>query len=97
MTNTQTNNQPRNQNKDFSSIKSRLAKSIHDTLYRNCNPPPDSIVIPYDSVQPEPEAGWARSTVVYVVYCPKKKTHVVNIRFQYDKFGKFLSHTQEYV
>jgi hypothetical protein len=84
--------------KDFNTIKSRLTRSLNDTLMGDCNPPPDELHIPYGSVVPDEEApGWAFARVIYVVYCPKKKTHTVDLRFQYDKFGKFILSSMQYV
>jgi len=84
--------------RDFGSIKTRLVKSMYETLRQDCNPPPDDLIIPIDTVRPDGDLdGWATAMVIYVMYMPKKKTHTVNIRFQYDKFGKFILSTMEYV
>lgn len=82
----------------FSQIKSRLARSLEDTLRRDCNPPPDDLSIPYHSIVEDRETpGFARATVTYIVFCPTKKLHTVNIRFKYDKFGKFILDSMHYV
>jgi hypothetical protein len=84
--------------KDFSSIKSILAKSLFDTLLSDCNPPPDRLDIPVGSIrQDEQSPGWAFATVTYVVFCPGKKVHTVRIRYQYTPEGKFLLGTMSYV
>ena len=84
--------------KDFGAIKSRVVKSLYETLYRDCNPPPDDLIIPSDTVRADKDKdGWATALVIYVMYMPNKKTHAVNIRFQYDNFGRFILSSMEYV
>lgn len=84
--------------KDFQSIKSRLVKSITDTLYRDCQPPPHKLIVPhYAVVEDFDNPGMAFAEVFYVVYCPTEKTHKVNITFKYDRHGKFLLDTMKYV
>jgi hypothetical protein len=83
--------------KDFNSIKPRLLKSLNDTLFRDCQPPPDKLIIPHYSVQPADEPGWAYAKVIYVVYCPTEKVHSVDITFRYDRHCKFLLDTMQYV
>jgi hypothetical protein len=79
-------------------VKSRLAKSVHETLWRDCNPPPDELHIPYHLIVEDRKNPWsAFATVTYIVFCPTKKTHTVDIHFKYDKFGKFLLETMKYV
>jgi hypothetical protein len=84
--------------KQFEDIKSRLARSLKETLFNECSPPPDELHIPYASVSPDrEEPNTATATVTYVVRCPGEKKHTVHIRFKYDKEGKFLRDTMEYV
>lgn len=84
--------------KDFNQYKSRLAKSLHETLLRDCDPPPDELHIPYNLIVEDKEELWyAFAKVTYIVFCPTKKVHTVTIRFQYDKFGKFMLETMRYV
>jgi hypothetical protein len=84
--------------KDFGAIKSRVVKSLYETLHRDCNPPPDDLIIFSDSVKADKDKdGWATAQVIYVMYMPSKKTHSVNIRFQYDNFGRFILSSMEYV
>lgn len=93
-TTTATENSPRG----FSQIKSRLARSLEDTLRRDCNPPPDDLSIPYHQItEDKKNPGHAFALVTYIVFCPTKKVHTVNIHFKYDKFGKFILDSMRYV
>jgi hypothetical protein len=83
--------------KDFNSIKMRLAKSIHSALFRECDPPPDELIIPYAPLVCGDEPGVAYAQVIYKVFCPREKLHTINIKFQYDKFGNFMMDTMTYV
>jgi hypothetical protein len=83
--------------KDFKAIKPVLLKSLNDTLYRACSPPPDKLIIPEYRLLPGDEPGQATAEVLYVIKHPTEKTHSVNISFCYDRRGKFLEHTMNYV
>jgi len=97
LTNTQTSTQA-STTRDFNQVKSRLAKSLNDVLYRDCNPPPADLVIPYHLLVEDRKRFWhAFAEVTYIVFCPTKKVHTVKIHFKYDKFGKFLLNTMRYV
>jgi hypothetical protein len=84
--------------RDFNSLKPRVVKSLYDTLYRDCLPPPHKLIIPpYAVVEDRDNPGTAFAKVIYVVYCPNEKTHTVNITYKYDRHGKFLLDTMQYV
>ena len=86
-------------NKAFEDIKSRLARSLKETLRDDCDPPPDEIHIPYHKIlaDEDGEENTATATVTYIVFCPKEKRHTVYIKFKYDRAGKFLKDTMTYV
>jgi len=83
----------------FDQIKSVMARSLYNTLYRENNPPPDELRIPYAAIHPVPdEEDTATARVTYVVNCPGRKVHTVNIKFKYENpSGKFLRSTMTYV
>jgi hypothetical protein len=84
--------------KNFEDIKSKLARSLKETLYNECSPPPNELHIPYGSVVEDKEEPYtALAVVTYIVRCPGEKKHTVHIKFKYDKEGKFLRDTMEYV
>lgn len=91
-------------NKDFEGIKSKLARSLKDTLSRDVTTPPGErhihceVHIPYHQIIPDEDAiNTATACVLYVVNCPSEKRHTVRIKFQHDQFGKFLLETMTYV
>ncbi len=84
--------------KNFQSIKARLVKSLTETLYRECSPPPHRLIIPhYTVIEDDDNPGMAFAEVIYVTYCPDEKSHKVHITFKYDRHGKFLLDTMRYV
>jgi hypothetical protein len=89
-----------NENKvnEFYRLKPKLLSSLQETLLRDCNPRPHKLIIPHYSVTADKESsGWAFATVIYVMYWPTEKEHVVNIHYRYDKYGKFLMESMRYV
>jgi hypothetical protein len=79
-------------------IKSRLLRSLNDTLHKDCSPPPKKLIIPaHTLVEDKDEPGWATADVIYVVDCPTEKTHTVSMRFRYDKHGKVNPAYLEYI
>jgi hypothetical protein len=85
-------------NKHFEDIKSKLARSLKETLYNECDPPPDELHVPYNLLTPdEDEPDTARASVTYIVNCAGVKKHSVDIQFKYDKTGRFLRETMRYV
>lgn len=90
--------------KQFETIKSKLARSMKEILTKEAvmpsgeSPVRCDVTIPYPQLDADPEdEGYAQATVIYVTYCPTEKKHVVRIKFQYDKTGKFLKDTVVYV
>lgn len=89
--------------KAFNEIKSKLAKSIKDTLTRDAAAPEGErpvdceVHVPYHQLTPEDEPMTARALVTYVVHGPTEKKHTVRIEFNYDKAGKFLKNSMTYV
>lgn len=89
---------------NFEELKSKLARSLKATLSYEAIPPTGEkpvdfeVHIPYHQVKLEPEeSNTASAVVTYVVRCPTEKKHTVFIKFKYDKAGKFLRETMEYV
>lgn len=92
------------ENKAFEAIKSRLARSLKEALLRETVLPPEEkpmeceLHIPYHQLQPhEEELDTATARVTYIVECPTEKKHTVTIKFKYDKNGRFLRETMEYI
>lgn len=90
--------------KDFELLKSKLARSLKETLTKDAAPPAGEravdyeVHVPYHQLQADDdEDNTAEASVVYVVRTPQEKRHMVRIRFQYDKTGKFLKDTLAYV
>jgi hypothetical protein len=88
----------------FENIKYRLAKSIRDTLLLESQTPEEETPVDVDVRVPaqqikqlDDENDTAQALVVYVVKCPKEKTHAVRIQFKFDCFGRFLRDTMTYV
>jgi hypothetical protein len=93
-----------NTHKEFMSIKSKLARSLKETLTKEAVAPQEERPVDFDVTVPyhqldidEDSPGYAVATVIYVVRCPSEKRHVVHIKFQYDHTGRFLRNTMSYV
>jgi hypothetical protein len=91
------------ENGAFELIKSKLARSLKETLTREASTPQDEknttceVHIPYHQIKPdEDEPDTAQATVTYVVLCPEEKKHTVRIKFRYDKNGKFVKDSMTY-
>lgn len=85
-------------------LKSKIARSLKNTLTSDAVAPAGEkhvnfeVHVPYHQVKlDEDEPSTATATVTYVVQCPKEKRHTVYIKFKYDKSGKFLKNTMQYV
>jgi len=88
----------------FETIKSRLAQSLKEALGRDIITPAGEkhiycdMHIPYHQLlSNDDEDDQATAVVTYIVKCPTEKKHTVRIRFNYDKTGRFLSDTMQYV
>jgi hypothetical protein len=91
-------------NKEFEALKSKIAKSLKDTLYKESMTPPGErhvehdVHVPYHQVMDiEDEPMAASAVVTYVVMFPKEKRNTVRVKFNYDKAGKLLRNTMVYV
>jgi hypothetical protein len=91
-------------NKDFDGLKSKLARSLKETLARDCETPSGEkpmrweMHIPYHQIVPsEEDNNTATAVVTYVVQCPREKSHTVRIKFAYDNTGRFLKESMLYV
>jgi hypothetical protein len=91
-------------NKEFESLKSKIAKSLKETLFKESATPPGERHVDHDVhvtyhqvLEVEDEPMTASAVVTYVVAYPKEKRHTVRIKFNYDKAGKFLRNTMLYV
>jgi hypothetical protein len=91
-------------NQTFEDLKSKIAKSLKETLHRDAAAPAGERHVDYDVHVPyhqliadDSEDMAARAVVTYVVDCPSEKKHTVRIKFNYDKSGKFLKNTMTYV
>ncbi len=91
-------------NLNFDSLKSKLARSLKDTLTREATHPEGErpieceVHVPYHHLRPSvDEVDVAHAEVTYIVNCPAEKKHRVRIKFNYDKFGRFLRNTLQYV
>jgi hypothetical protein len=89
---------------NFEELKSKLARSLKNTLTQEAVPPAGEkpvnfeLHVPYHQIKLDPdEADTASAIVTYIVRCPSEKKHTVYIKFKYDKSGKFLRETMEYV
>lgn len=89
---------------NFEELKSKLARSLKTTLAYEAIPPVGEkpvdfeLHVPYHQVKLDPdESNTATAVVTYVVRCPSEKKHTVYIKFKYDKTGKFMRETMEYV
>lgn len=85
-------------------LKSKLVRSLKTTLANEAIPPTGEkpvdfeLHVPYHQVKLDPdEANTATAVVTYVVRCPSEKKHTVYVKFKYDKAGKFMRETMEYV
>jgi len=85
-------------------VKSKLSRSLKATLSHEALPPAGEkpvdceVHIPYHQIKfVQDEPNTATAVVTYIVRCPTEKKHTVFIKFNYDKSGKFLRETMEYV
>lgn len=88
----------------FETVHSKISRSLKETLFRESDTPEGEkpvrmeLHIPYNQIKPDPdEENTATATVTYVVWCPTEKKHSVNIKFKYDKYGKFVRSSMTYV
>lgn len=89
---------------NFDELKSKIARSLKTTLSYEAIPPTGEkpvdfeLHVPYHQIKLDDEEPLtAKAVVTYVVRCPTEKKHTVFIKFNYDKSGKFLRNTMEYV
>lgn len=84
-------------------LKNKIAKSLCKILYEEsaaldkekqitCN-----VYAPHDKILFTGEPSTATATVTYITVCPTEKKHTVNIKFKYDKAGKFIRSSMTYV
>ena len=88
----------------FETLKPKFARSLKEYLYNEAlaplgeRPVDFDLHLPYHHIKYDDDAeNRALATVTYVVRCPTEKKHTVFIKFNYDKSGKFLRNTMEYV
>lgn len=85
-------------------MRSKIARSLKETLFKEAVSPEGEkpvrmeLHVPYNQIRPDDEnENSATATVTYVVWCPSEKKHSVNIKFNYDKYGKFIRNSMVYV
>lgn len=90
--------------KEFEALKSKIVQSVKETLGAEVRTPegekstPCDVHVPYEHLQPDDdEPSAATAVVVYVTYHPVEKRHIVKVKFNYDKSGKFQRNTMSYV
>lgn len=88
----------------FELIKSKLARSLKESLALDCETPRGEkrveyeVRIPYHQLRADEEHdNMATALVTFAAWLPEEKTHTVRIRFEYTKSGKFLRETMTYV
>jgi hypothetical protein len=88
----------------FELIHSKIARSLKEALFKESITPEGEkpvrmeLHVPYNQIRPDEETeDTATATVTYVVWCPSEKKHTVNIKFNYDKHGKFIRNSMVYV
>jgi hypothetical protein len=91
-------------NSEFDAIKSKLARSLKDTLTKDAATPEGErpvdceVHVPYHQLAADDtEPLTASALVTYVVHGATEKKHTVRIKFNYDKSGKFLKNSMTYV
>jgi hypothetical protein len=89
---------------EFEALRPRISRSLKETLFKESATPEGEkpmrmeLHVPYNQIKPDDEnERTATATVTYVVWCPDEKKHSVNIKFNYDKHGKFVRSSMIYV
>jgi hypothetical protein len=90
--------------KKFLELKSKIAKSLKDTLIKESTLPKEErqvdfeVIVPFQQLDLDNEDDdYAKALVIYSVMYPREKKHVVHVKFQYSPAGKFLRETMLYV
>jgi hypothetical protein len=88
---------------DLLQLKTKIANSMRKILAEESAPPEGekpisySVHIPHSKILPTGEPNTATASVTYVTVCPTEKKHTVNVKFKYDKAGKFIRSSMTYV
>lgn len=91
-------------NDKFETIKPKFARSLKEYLYNEAQAPNGEtpvdfdLHIPFHQIkQDEDESNRALAVVTYVVRCPTEKKHTVNVSVAYDKQGRVVKDSLNYV
>ena len=88
----------------FETLKPKFARSLKEHLHKEALAPSGErpvdfdLHLPYHHIRYDRESeNRAFATVTYVVRCPTEKKHTVNISVAYDKLGRVVKDSLEYV
>jgi len=88
----------------FETLKPKFARSLKEYLYNEAlaplgeRPVDFDLHLPYHHIKYDDDAeNRALATVTYVVRCPTEKKHTVNISVAYDKLGRVVKDSIQYV
>jgi len=91
------------ENPDLDTLKIKIANSLRKILADESVAPSGEkpvnydVHVPHSKILPTGEPHTATAAVTYITTCPTEKRHTVNVRFKYDKAGKFIRSSMTYV
>jgi hypothetical protein len=88
---------------ELDDLKDKLAKSICKILFEESFTVPGTdningnVYVCHDKISFAEESNTATASVTYITEGLREKKHTVNIKFKYDKSGKFIRSSMTYV
>lgn len=85
------------QTKPLDPLAQKLSEQLYNHYYYQDTPRADDLVVPPVRIRPLRDmADTYQATITYIVFCPHKKLHQVNVHFQVDEKGNLRKNTLQY-